>query len=80
MLEEEEEIERHLKIIESHIAQLSEHFETVQIFVTKVLSETDETLSYGVGAGNWYARYGQTVDWLVTQDERTKLKLKRSQD
>jgi hypothetical protein len=49
------------------MAQLSDHFDTVQIFCT--VKEEDQTLSVFDGSGNWYARYGQIVSWLKTEEK-----------
>lgn len=59
---------RHLKIVDSHIAQLAEHFDTIQIFVTK-REDDASTSALSRGIGNWYARYGQVQIWVVKEDE-----------
>lgn len=52
---------------------LIEHFDTVQIFVTRYAPEEDcGTVNINYGAGNWFARYGQVCEWLVKQEARTK--------
>ena len=51
-------------IIEKCCAQLMEHFDTVQIFVTKHIGETGNTMSMDVGGGNWFARLGQVGSWM----------------
>ena len=62
------------KIIRDACARLSEHFDTVQIFVTKNPKEVPDgdleagdTPSISRGVGNYFARYGQVHDWLVCQ-------------
>jgi hypothetical protein len=55
-----------LKIIQSHMAQLAEEFDTIQIFCTR--KEEEGTASYFDGAGNWYARYGQIKAWTVAEE------------
>lgn len=67
-----------ITIIEKHIAQLMEHFESVQIIATKI--EGDETIAASKGDGNWYARVGSVRDWLAQQDERTREQVKRERD
>lgn len=57
--------QRELDIVKKHSAQLSEHFESVQIFVTKQRKEGTESLRWG--DGNWFARYGQIVTWIQEQ-------------
>ena len=51
-------------IIEKYCAQLMEHFDTVQIFVTEYRGEMGNTLGLEVGAGNWFARLGQVGSWM----------------
>lgn len=66
MTEDEEtaEADRDLEILNSHIAQLSEHFSTVNVIVTKDPGEDGQTTCYGRGSGNYYARVGSTREWL----------------
>ena len=43
--------------------QLQQHFDSVQIFVSR--QEPDgKTMGYTTGRGNWYARLGQVTYWL----------------
>lgn len=49
---------------------LIERFETVTIFATK--HETEDSSSYCVGRGNWFARYGQVRNWLIKREEETR--------
>ena len=48
--------------VEAAMAQLSKHFDSVQVFVTR--QEGQQTLAFSDGVGNWYARYGQVGEWL----------------
>ena len=66
------------KIVKDACARLSEHFDVVQIFVSKNPVELpDGTLEAGDtpcisrGIGNYFARYGQVQDWLVRQVAQT---------
>ncbi len=58
--------ERDLKIVQSHCAQLAEHFDNVQIFVTKM--GEDGTVNCHYGSGNWFARYGQIKYWVKKEE------------
>ena len=60
--------ERQLAIVKSHVAQLADHFEAVQVFVTK--QGEDGTINCHYGAGNWFARYGQVRAWVAREDAR----------
>jgi len=56
-----------LKIVQAHMAQLSEHFETVQIFVT--IKKEESTTSMFDGCGNYFARYGQVKSWTIAEEK-----------
>lgn len=64
---EESEQDRDTELLRKHCALLSEHFDSVQIFVTR--TENDGTRSVHHGAGNWYARYGHVQEWLRKENE-----------
>lgn len=56
-------------------AKLAEHFDTVQIFVTRVSDEPEDdngTVNAQKGAGNWFARMGQVRHWVDAEDERMR--------
>ncbi len=59
--------DRILKMVEQHARQLSEHFDSVQIFCTNQESGTGDTTHYAFGQGNWFARYGQVAEWFEYQ-------------
>lgn len=44
---------------------LREHFDTVQIFVTRCDEGSGETHALNLGSGNWFARRGQVSAWVV---------------
>jgi hypothetical protein len=64
--------EEDMQIIMNHCAQLSEHFETVQIFVTKLCKKEDGTINAQYGEGNWFARYGQIRQWVIKEEKSFK--------
>jgi hypothetical protein len=53
-----------IRRIDDAVAVLSEHYDTVQIFVTRYDSQSGETMNLESGTGNWFARRGQVDDWL----------------
>lgn len=62
----EPDIER----IQKCIDQLSEHFDSVQVFCTRHEMGTDDgTINCTQGQGNWFARYGQIRAWVVRMEE-----------
>lgn len=48
---------------------LLEHFDSVQIFVTRHNGGGDTTQSYETGGGNFYARLGQVHEWMTIMDQ-----------
>jgi hypothetical protein len=65
-------------LIEKHARELSEHFDTVQILATRHdPANEDGTIYFAIGVGNFYARYGQAVEWIIAQDERTRIKARK---
>jgi hypothetical protein len=50
------------KVIAHHLSALMEHFDTVQIFVTR--HESGTTVHLDGGRGNWFARHGQIMEWV----------------
>lgn len=54
------------RVLREAVLKLMEHFDTVQIFATKVEREKDpdSTINATWGRGNWFARYGQIQTWL----------------
>lgn len=57
------------KMVEDAAAQLSEHCDSVRIFVTKhaVDGESDVTIAFDHGRGNIHAQVGQVMEWLDIQ-------------
>lgn len=77
------ESDQDMKRIEASAHSLGEHFDTVQIFCTRHESESEEsggTINCNYGLGNWFARYGHVRDWLIRQDERSKMVSRGEQD
>ncbi len=51
------------------LAQLSDHFDSVQIIAT--CHKGTHTIVADRGTGNWYSRYGAMVQWVRREDART---------
>lgn len=60
------------------LAQLSEHFDSVQIVATR--HNGDATISCHRGTGNWFSRYGAVVEWVEFQQARVREKVRREED
>ena len=60
-------------LIDRHIAALMEHFDTVQIFVSRHQpGRGGGTMVLDRGAGHWHARYGQIREWQLRMDREVK--------
>lgn len=59
--------ETDLEAVNKALAILGEHFDTAQIFVTRHDSGvgSDGTRNIAMGTGNWFARFGQTAEWVT---------------
>jgi hypothetical protein len=57
------------KILESAMNILCEHYDSVQIFVTRHEPVTENgTVEFDCGIGNYFARIGQINMWLKRQE------------
>lgn len=61
------------KALEQAIKILSEHFETVSIFTSNYVGGDKDTEFRYAGYGNWFARFGQLVEWVEKQHHRARL-------
>ena len=69
------------KIVKRHVSELGEHFESVRIFVTTPSPDDSQlTRSYDSGCGNWYASYGHIQEWIIRQEEYTRLDARKSRE
>lgn len=57
------------KLVKDSAAKLIEHFDTVQIFVTRHRGDLETTQSFEYGEGNFYARLGHITEWISMQDQ-----------
>lgn len=60
--------------VRAHVTTLSEHFDSVQVFVTRH-AEGDHggTININIGAGNYFTRAGQVNLWCIQQDQLARL-------
>ena len=55
------------------VDNLIEHFDTVTVLVTRHdQAELNVSMTIVMGAGNWFARYGQMRTWLIRQEEKAR--------
>lgn len=74
---EESKAAQEVAIVEKAINGLAEHFDTVQVFVTRYIGgestiDHGSTLNISKGTGNWHARVGQTKEWILKEDEAAR--------
>lgn len=70
-----EQHEADMKRVEDAVAALGDHFDTVQVFVTRhEAGMVDGTVTISKGAGNWFARFGQVVSWTTVMKEHDRLR------
>ena len=66
----EDEISEMKRRVEQAASALIEHFDSVQILVTRHCDDgTRDTAAFECGLGNLYARLGQVREWLRIQDQ-----------
>ena len=66
------EQDRDIAVVQQHLDQLIEHFDSVQIFATR--GQGDGNTGYvHLGAGNFYANYGAVREWMIRQDEMARM-------
>lgn len=61
------------KMVDDAATRLGEHVDALQIFVTFHDGESNDTLSYECGRGNFYTRQGHVDEWLIMQREYQRL-------
>lgn len=62
-----------IKLVEDAATKLADHFENVHIFVNRHYPSDGGTLRYEQGRGNWFARYGQVREWLLREEETSRI-------
>lgn len=73
-----EQQQHDLELLKRHSEQLSEHFDTVQIFVTRHMpAELNGTRAIDYGSGNWYARHGQVSLWITQHNEHERVAVRK---
>lgn len=69
-----------LVTLDRHVAQLMEHFDSVQIICTRFEAKAGKTSCASRGDGNWYARVGAVREWLIRDDQATREDVKGDDD
>jgi hypothetical protein len=64
-----------MKLLTMHVARLMEHFENVQIMVSRYEPSTKKTVQYCTGDGNYSARFGLALEWVTQEQNNFGLEL-----
>jgi hypothetical protein len=76
MSERDEDLRR----VQEAVNVLVEHFDAVHVFATRHEPEEEGgTASVQIGAGNWFARYGQIKEWTIKQDEFSRINARKDE-
>ena len=62
---------KELKIVKDACSRLMEHFDSVQVLVTKHMGH-EGTLNVSYGSGNYFSRIGLARNWILQEDEFSK--------
>jgi hypothetical protein len=68
--------EHEVALVQHHVDKLMEHFDTVQVFVSKHNPVENRTEFLSKGAGNNYARYGQVKQWVIEDEEAARCSIR----
>lgn len=68
--------DRDMAILDKHCILLSEHFDNIQIIVTRRDPDSDQTMKANRGYGNWYANYGAVKEWVTENEERSRMHIR----
>lgn len=75
---EKTEVNETMGLMEKHCSALMEHFDTVQIVVTRHLKDGTRMANYG--AGNLYARLASAREWLNRMDMSVEMSMYEEDD
>lgn len=76
--------EQDMARVEKAAKELGVFFDTVQIFCSNHNANPEHqnagTVTTNSGVGNYYTRYGQVREWLVKQDEYTRIQCRKDNE
>ena len=59
--------------LEAITAKLAEHFDSVRIVATRQTGNGQNTAVFTTGSGNYFAQLGSVKEWVVKQDELSRI-------
>lgn len=70
-----------MAMLQKHVQELGEHFDTVHIFITRhEPGEARGTINASWASGNFFTRYGQIKHWLIKKEEETKIEVAEGEE
>lgn len=63
----DQEKERIKKIVDDCVAKIGEHADAVQVIVSHHNHDSNNTMSYDKGSGNFHTRLGSVHEWIEVQ-------------
>jgi 5'(3')-deoxyribonucleotidase len=73
-----DDYDRSVEMIDKHVRELGEHFDSVQIMITT--KHNDSTRCFQRGCGDWYARFGNAKAWVVREEEILRIETKEDRE
>lgn len=65
--------DKDMERVQTAANQLMEHFDSVQIFVTRhEEAEHQGTININLGSGNYFTRSGHVREWVIKQDQKAR--------
>ena len=68
--EQKDQNDRDDEVLERHARALMEHFDAVQILVSRHDADSGDTWTTSKGYGNYNTRYGMMRKWLSREDSK----------
>jgi len=69
LLNSKSEQETDMETLKAHVVELRKRFDSVRIFCTRDKPNMAGTMSCDWGGGNWFAQYGQIVQWVEQESK-----------
>lgn len=67
-----------MDILERHLVSLREHFNSVHILAVRQSDDDpDDTVSFSIGRGSFYERFGLIRETLLKKDEKDRIEVRR---
>lgn len=71
--------EHDIKLVDDSLKTLSEHFDSVRIFVTRHENDDTGTMNLCKGSGNWFTAYGHIKKWIAIEEEAFRIESRNNE-